>query len=136
MRIYVQESKNGKDRYTVLSNVILQELRLYWQRYRPKGYLFPGQKNAQTISMATIQYAFKHALKVSCIQKPATVHVLRHCFATHLLDNGTDLHILQKLLGHASIKTTAIYLHMTRRTFNAVKSPLDLVDKGDEINEN
>jgi site-specific recombinase XerD len=125
-RIYIRESKNNKDRYTVLSRKVLIELREYWKVHRPKTYLFPSYRTDGPISAASIQSVFKKAAKTAGIKKQVSVHILRHSFATHLLNNGADLYTVSQLLGHASIKTTTIYLHMTTRTFKTVVSPLDM----------
>lgn len=125
MQIIVRQGKGKKDRYTLLSKVTLNILREYWKRYRPSEYLFPGKDTAGPISVRTIQKAFGYAKDASGIKKNASVHTLRHSFATHLLDAGTDICYIQRLLGHTSIKTTTIYLHLRRMDLINIKSPLD-----------
>ena len=125
-RIYVSTSKHGKDRYTILSEKFLIELRRYFNWYRPQNYFFPSSGKSGLVTPTAIQSSFKQALKMSGIKKNATLHWLRHSFATHLLDDGADLRMVQQFLGHASIKTTAIYLSMTKRAFSKVKSPFDI----------
>ena len=117
--------KGNKYRYTLLSVNTLDMLRIYWRAYRPERYLFEGQKPGQPISRETIQVVFKHACKKTGINKPASVHSLRHSFATHLLESGVNLKIIQSLLGHSSLRTTSIYLHVTRFDPSTVKSPFD-----------
>ena len=117
--------KGNKYRYTLLSANTLNMLRIYWRAYKPERYLFEGQKPGQPISISTIQVVFKHACKKSGINKPASVHSLRHSFATHLLESGVNLKIIQSLLGHSSLRTTSIYLHVTRFDPSTVKSPFD-----------
>jgi site-specific recombinase XerD len=117
--------KGNKYRYTLLSENILDMLRIYWRAYKPEQYLFEGQKPGQPISRETIQVVFKHACKKTGINKPASVHSLRHSFATHLLESGVNLKIIQSLLGHSSLRTTSIYLHVTRFDPSTVKSPFD-----------
>jgi len=103
----------------------LNVLRDYWKLYRPKDFLFPGTIEGKPIAARNIQYVFKAALVKAGVNKPATVHTLRHSFATHLLDNNTDLRTIQVLLGHTNINTTCIYLHLSTNRIASVKSPLD-----------
>jgi integrase/recombinase XerD len=117
--------KGNKYRYTLLSENILDMLRMYWRAYKPERYLFEGQRQGQPISRETIQVVFKHACKKAGITKPASVHSLRHSFATHLLESGVNLKIIQSLLGHSSLRTTSIYLHVTRFDPASIRSPFD-----------
>jgi len=117
--------KGNKYRYTLLSENTLDLLRIYWRAYKPERYLFEGQKQGYPISSETIQVVFKHACKKAGIKKPASVHSLRHSFATHLLESGVNLKIIQSLLGHASLRTTSIYLHVTRFDPASIRSPFD-----------
>jgi integrase/recombinase XerD len=117
--------KGNKYRYTLLSGNTLDMLRMYWRAYKPVRYLFEGQKKGQPISRGTIQKVFKQSCTRTGIKKQATVHSLRHSFATHLLENGVNLKIIQSLLGHSSLRTTSIYLHVTRFDPSSVKSPFD-----------
>jgi len=117
--------KGNKYRYTLLSENTLTMLRIYWRAYKPERYLFEGQKQGQPISKETIQSVFRHSCKKAGIKKQATVHSLRHSFATHLLENGINLKIIQSLLGHSSLRTTSIYLHVTRFDPASIKSPFD-----------
>ena len=117
--------KGNKYRYTLLSENSLDMLRVYWRAYRPVRYLFEGQKKGQPISQSTIQQVFKNACNKTGIKKPVSVHSLRHSFATHLLESGVNLKIIQSLLGHSSLRTTSIYLHVTRFDPSTVKSPFD-----------
>jgi site-specific recombinase XerD len=100
-------------------------LRIYWRAYKPERYLFEGKRQGQPISRETIQVVFKQACKKTGINKLATVHSLRHSFATHLLENGVNLKIIQSLLGHSSLRTTSIYLHVTRFDLASIRSPFD-----------
>ncbi len=111
-QIRISQSKGRKDRYTLLAAKTLQVLRAYVKEYQPKTRLFEGQ-NGETYSARSIQAFFKEALKRAGITKKATVHTLRHSFATHLLEQGTDLRYIQSLLGHESSKTTEICTHIT-----------------------
>lgn len=124
MQIRVEQSKGKKDRYTLLSVKTLDILRQYFQVYKPKVWLFEGQKGEQ-YSDRSIQAILKMAVAKTGIKKHVTVHTLRHSFATHLLENGTDLRYIQTLLGHESSKTTEIYTHVTTKGFEQIKSPLD-----------
>ena len=124
MRIYIKGSKNNRDREVMLSEKILELLRKYFREYKPKEYLFEGQKGG-AYSARSVQEILKKALKKAGIKKHATVHTLRHSFATHLIENGTDIRIVQELLGHKNIKTTQIYTHITDQTKRKIKSPFD-----------
>ena len=128
MQIRVRKAKGKKDRYTLLSQNNLSLLRKYWEKYQPEYLLFPGMPTTKAISARTIQQFFKKYLNKTKITKNATVHTLRHCFATHLLEAGVDIFHIQKLLGHASPKTTARYIHLTRKDIIDVKSPFDMMD--------
>jgi integrase/recombinase XerD len=125
--IRVYQSKGNKDRYTLLSDKLLGELRIYWRRYRPESWLFPGHGD-RPIAVSTAQKMYNEAKKRAGITKGRGIHTLRHCFATHLLEAGTDLPTIQKLLGHSSIKTTLVYLRVTTKKLNSTKSPLDLIE--------
>jgi integrase/recombinase XerD len=126
MKIFIDQSKNNKDRYTILAKVTLNILREYYKKYRPKDWLFNGRYSSKPISAKSIQAAFKKALKQSQIGKSATVHTLRHSFATHSIDNGTHLLALKEIMGHSSLKTTSVYLHISATRFSNVTSPLDM----------
>lgn len=124
MQIRIKQSKGKKDRYTLLAKKTLQELRNYFKQYRPKVWLFEGGQGEQ-YSGRSIQIIMREAVKKAGIRKKATVHTLRHSFATHLLENGTDLRYIQTLLGHSSSKTTEVYTHVTTKGFDKIKNPLD-----------
>jgi integrase/recombinase XerD len=124
MLVRVVQSKGCKDRYTILSPVALKMLREYWNRYRPGVWLFetmPGKAMADR----TAQLIFKHSLTKAGIKKAASFHTLRHSFATHLMEQGVSMPIIQQLLGHKSLRTTSGYLHVQQYSVDAVKSPLD-----------
>lgn len=112
------------DRVSLLSKKCLFLLREYYRLYRPKGYLFEGS-NGGKYSTTSLRKIFYRALQGSKIQKKASLHTLRHSFATHLLERGTDLRYIQALLGHSSSKTTEIYTHVTTKGFGNIRSPLD-----------
>ena len=122
--IFVRGAKGKKDRTTLLSRKLLEMLRQYYKIYKPKEYLFEGETGGQ-YSVTSIQKVFNRALLASGINKKATVHSLRHSFATHLLERGTDLRYIQELLGHNSSKTTEIYTHVTKKGMDKISSPLD-----------
>jgi integrase/recombinase XerD len=117
--------KGNKYRYTLLSENTLDMLRKYWKAYKPERYLFEGKIIGQPINLSTIRIIFRNACKKTGIKKQATVHSLRHSFATHLLESGVNLKIIQSLLGHSSLRTTSIYLHVTRFDLASIKSPFD-----------
>ncbi len=127
MQIRVEQAKGKKDRYTLLAVKTLQELRKYFVAYKPKVWLFEGQGGEQ-YSIRSMQCVLKNAIQAAGIQKKVSMHTLRHSFATHLLENGTDLRYIQSLLGHASSKTTEIYTHVTMKGFDKIKSPIDQLD--------
>jgi integrase/recombinase XerD len=125
-RIFIRQAKGNKDRYTILSEKNLLLLREYWKVYRPTSWLFPGASLDKPLSVRTIQDVFKKSLRSTGISKDASVHTLRHCFATHLLNHGASLLQLKELLGHADIQSTSMYLHLTHAQVLGLKSPLDL----------
>lgn len=118
--------KGGKDRYSILSSVALETLRQYYRKYRPSDWLFEGQRPGSALAERTVEKIFEIAKDRAGITKPATLHTLRHSFATHLLEAGTDLHHIQLLLGHKSPKTTTVYLHVSNKALSKITSPLDL----------
>lgn len=124
--IFVKCSKNKKDRRTVLSPILLKLLRNYYKKYQPGYWLFEGQTGGQ-YSVTSIRKIFRNAVEKANINAWATVHTLRHSFATHLLQNGTNLRYIQALLGHSSSKTTEIYTHIMYINNKMVQSPLDLM---------
>ncbi len=126
-QIKVEQGKGKKDRYTLLSIKTIEILREYFKEYRPKQYLFEGQ-NGGKYAARSIQAFFGEICQKVGIKKKINVHDLRHSFATHLLENGTDLRYIQVLLGHESSKTTEIYTHVTTKGFDQIKSPLDSLD--------
>ncbi|MDA8210323.1 MAG: tyrosine-type recombinase/integrase [Clostridia bacterium] len=125
MLIRVRCGKGGKDRFTVLGQENLHILRHYWKLYKPKDLLFPGLIPGKPVVARNIQKVFQTAKDKAGISKPVSVHSLRHSFATHLLENNTDLRTIQVLLGHANIRTTCIYLHLSTKRISSIKSPLD-----------
>lgn len=127
MILFVRQGKYSKDRMVPLSKTLLLALRLYWKEVQPKEWLFPG-RYGHHLSTRVIDHACLRARRAAGITQPLTVHTLRHAFATHLFDAGTNLRTLQILLGHASIKTTVIYTHVSTREIQGVTSPLDLPD--------
>jgi integrase/recombinase XerD len=129
MMIRVQAGKGNKDRYTLLGKRALVALREYWKAHRPVEWLFPGSEPTNPISVSSVQRVFKQALNRAGIKKKATVHTLRHSFATHLLESGTDLYYIQRFLGHTSASTTSIYLHITGKDLGRIKSPIDLLEE-------
>jgi len=123
-QIRIRQGKGKKDRQTVLSRILLSEMKDYLIKFCPKIFLFEGQKGGR-YSASSVQAIMKRAVKKSGIKKHATVHTLRHSFATHLLENGTDIRFIQELLGHKRLETTQIYTHISKIAFDRIKSPLD-----------
>ena len=128
MVIHIRQSKGQKDRDVMLSPRLLTILRQYWKIERLKPYLFPGRKPDQPISPRTVQMVCKRALAASGLSKRVSMHALRHSFASHLLEAGTDLRTIQILLGHRSFSTTARYLHVSTAALKSTRSPLDDLD--------
>lgn len=124
MLIRVESGKGNKDRYTLLSEILLKQLREYYIQWKPREYLFEGPRG-QRYSAESVVRIVKGASRKAGIQKRVTPHVLRHSFATHLLESGTDLRYIQVLLGHKSSKTTEIYTHVATNIFFKIKNPLD-----------
>ena len=129
MMIRVEQGKGNKDRYTLLSQRLLNELRAYWKTYRPKTWLFPGKTPDKPLTESSIQKALIVAKIKSGIRKTGGIHALRHCFGTHLLEAGTDLRTIQVLMGHRSIETTARYTRITAHRIRFTPSPLDLLSR-------
>jgi len=127
MQIFVRQGKHKKDRYALLSQSNLEILREYWKAYRPKEWLFESRVGECYTSRA-IQLMLEKNLEKAGIEKHATIHTLRHCFATHLMEDGVDAFHIKKLMGHASIISTAVYVHMTNLNTLNVKSPLEKME--------
>jgi len=128
-RIWVRNAKGRKDRITLLPDSLLDLLRDYYKVHKPKVWLFESPNGTQ-YSDTSIRNVFSRAKKAANIIKPATVHTLRHSFATHLLENGTNLRYIQRLLGHSSSKTTEIYTHVCETDLTKIISPLDSITNG------
>ncbi len=125
MLIHLHGAKGRKDRYTLLSEVALEQLRSYYEEYKPRDYLFEGGGERRHISERSVQNVFKRAVNTARIRKPVSVHSLRHSFATHLLEAGTDIKFIQELLGHSRSRTTEIYTHVSQKSLGKIVSPLD-----------
>lgn len=123
--LIIKNGKGSKDRIAPLSPKIIELLRTYYRQYRPKTWLFEGQNEGEPYSESSLQEIFKTAVKKAKIKKKATLHWLRHSYATHLLENGVDLRYIQEILGHKSSKTTEIYTHVTTKSIGKIKSPIE-----------
>jgi site-specific recombinase XerD len=128
MVITVRQGKGRKDRTVMLSPNLLAILRDYARQFRPREWLFPGRRPDRPMDASVVQRACVQARVAAGLSKPATVHTLRHSFATHLLEAGTDLRLIQTLLGHGSVKTTAIYTHVSAQRLHSTPSPLDRLE--------
>ncbi len=130
-QLKVVSGKGAKDRFTILPNNILELLGNYYRLYKPKRYLFEGQTPNIPMNDRSIQHAIRQAMLFAGFEKyKFSAHSLRHSFATHLLDYGTDIHTIKELLGHAKIETTMIYLHLTKQKREKLVSPLDMIYNG------
>jgi len=125
MMIFVRKGKRAKDRYTILSKWLLSQLRAYWPMYKPKDWLFTGNNPATHIADSTVRGVFTMAKAKASITKDGGIHMLRHSFATHMLEAGVDLRTIQILMGHSFIISTKRYLQMTSKKFDDTQSPLD-----------
>ena len=136
MAIRVEQGKGRKDRYAMLSEPLLHLLRAWWLAARergvmlPGGWLFPGQNPVNPLTTRQLNRAFHGARTAAGIDKPVSLHTLRHCFATHLLEQQVDIRVIQVLLGHSKLDTTARYSHLASTTLRAVKSPLEYLSPG------
>lgn len=135
MVIRVEQGKGRKDRYVMLSKTLLQTLREYWRELRPITWLFYGQTKQKPLAPSTAEKIFKIAARKATITKNVSFHSLRHAFATHLLEDGTNVRVIQALLGHRSLTTTQIYTHVARTYVNDTRSPLDRIEKKDPTGE-
>jgi site-specific recombinase XerD len=129
MLIHVDEGKGRKDRKVMLSPDLLDLLRDYWCEARPEGWLFPGKPKINPVTSRQLGRAFNSAKHLVGISKPATLHTLRHSFATHLLEAGTDVRVIQVLLGHAKLSTTARYTHVATKTIRDTPSPFEALKR-------
>ena len=135
MQLFIRNAKGSKDRYAILSQANLEMLRAYWKAYRPKEWLFHSRNNTGThITPRSVQNLFRKYINKAEINKNVTVHTLRHCFATHLLESGTSIYHIKQLLGHSNINTTCVYLHLVRIKSLNVTSPLDQMAESEKAN--
>jgi len=133
MRIKIVQGKGLKDRFTILSETVLQELRAYYIIYKPAEYLFNGSRRGKKMSVRNIQHTIQITLAlIGLSDKNYSVHTIRHSFATHLVDNGTDLHTVKELLGHSTLQTTMRYMHLSSKRMDNVVNPYDLMMKDNE----
>lgn len=131
MSLRVEQGKGAQDRYTVLSSGLLTELRTYWKRCRPQGpWIFPGRDPDMGMCDSSVQRLYTRTKQQAGITKRGGIHALRHAFATHLLEAGIDLHMIQRFMGHRSLSTTQRYLHLTQSHLNDKAGALDLLQSG------
>jgi site-specific recombinase XerD len=127
MTVHIRCGKGGKPRMVPMSAALRELLRAYWLAERPRDFLFPGMQPEQPLHESSVQHACTRARLQARIEKAASVHTLRHSYATHLLELGVDLRTIQKLLGHSSLSTTAIYVHVTGRLLDSANKAVDLL---------
>jgi site-specific recombinase XerD len=132
MVIRVEQAKGKKDRYTLLSKKLLEELRTYWKVFRPESWLYFTKDRNVPMSIATMQKIYRRAKKNAGITKGQGIHTLRHCFATHLLEAGYDIRKIQILMGHRSLSTTMVYLHVSRAGLGKIQSPMDFIEDSED----
>jgi site-specific recombinase XerD len=130
MVIHVRQGKGGKDRFVMLSEQLLGILRVYWRAERPQEWLFPGVDSARPITPRGLQYACRAAAEAAGLDKKVTVHTLRHCFATHRLEHGVDIRVIQDLLGHRHITATSRYARVAVNMIRQIQSPLEHLTLG------
>jgi site-specific recombinase XerD len=130
--LMIISGKGRKDRYTIMSQTVIETLALYYSQYEISGWLFRGADPSRHLNIRSAQHIFKHALKKAGIEKNASIHSLRHSFATHLLESGTDISYIGELMGHSSIRTTARYTQVARRKTLKITSPLDTIDREED----
>jgi integrase/recombinase XerD len=123
--LFIRQSKGKKDRVVPISNKLIEMLRDYYKAFKPKIWLFEGHLSGEKYSESSIQLVLNQAVTKAKIDKPVSLHWLRHSYATHLLENGTDLRYIQELLGHSSSRTTEIYTHVSTRNLQQIRSPFD-----------
>jgi len=128
MLIRVEQGKGHRDRYVMLSAQLLVVLRAYWQEIRPKHWLFPGRDESRPLHVSTLHWVCRNARETAKLGKPVSVHTLRHSFATHLLEDGTDIRTIQVLLGHQHLSTTARYTQVATTTIGNTISPFDRLE--------
>lgn len=127
MTVHIRNGKGGRPRMVPMSAALRELLRDYWREAHPQDHLFPGVEPSRPLHETSVQHAFTKARMVARIDKPASVHTLRHSYATHLLELGVDLRTIQKLLGHSSLSTTAIYTHVTAQLIDSANKAVDLL---------
>ena len=128
MVLRVRQGKGKKDRYVPFSPTLLEQLRKYWKAYRPDVWLFPGQKKNRPITRKAVARAIAKARRKAGMQKHVTCHTMRHCYATHQLEAGTDLRTIQLRLGHRSLNSTALYLHVAAEAPQSNQAAIDLLE--------
>lgn len=133
--IHVRQGKGRKDRQTLLSEAAAKTVHAYMEAERPGEWLFPGQDAKRPLSIRSAEKIFETALKRAGIAKKAGIHCLRHSFATHLLEDGTDIRYIQALLGHQSVHTTELYTHLSASGFKGIRSPLDRIYEAGDLPE-
>ena len=127
MMIRVEQGKGRKDRYTILSSHFLSELDKYWWEYRPEKYLFFGSDKAKPMAIGTAQKIYYQAKERAGITRGRGIHTLRHCFATHLMEQGVQIYAIKRMMGHVALSTTARYMHVSNELISTIKSPLDFL---------
>ncbi len=127
MMIRIEQGKGRKDRYTILSQRFLTALGIYWREYKPEKYFFFGSDKAKPMAIGSAQQIYYQAKKKAGITRGRGIHTLRHCFATHLMEQGVPIYVIKRMMGHVALSTTAGYMHVSKEFISTIKSPLDIL---------
>jgi len=135
MMLRVEQGKGRKDRYTILSQRFLSELEIYWREYRPEKYFFFGVDKRKPMAVGTAQKIYYQAKEKAGITRGRGIHTLRHSFATHLMEQGVQIYVIKRMMGHVALSTTVGYIHVSNEFISTIKSPLDTLEEMNQTND-